>query len=1110
MQIRSTEAAPLIFEANQEHTTIVESDMHFEKAGEYIIRAIVNDPSDKCDEGEMIFSPDFSNLMKRSIFAATSLVNCDNSRTIPVRILVTEPMTLFKGTRLGVLEKCSVETHIRNIGMEELSVKPSIDILHVFKEQFDAMPPHHAEIMITILTEYSDIFSSSKMDVGCAVGVEHHIVTGDSPPVAVNYRRTPIALEGKVDELIDKLVKANIIRPSQSPWNAAVVVVKKKNGDIRMCIDYRRLNAITLRPIFPIPDTVQLFDTLEGAKYFSSLDLSQGYYQVPMAHKDVEKTAFTTRQGQFEFLRMPFGLCSAPSTFQRLMHTILRNENWKQCLIYLDDILIFGKTLEEHTSRLRTVLQRFREAGLKLSPEKCTFLKQEVEYLGHVVNKEGIQPSTTKIAKIKNWPTPRNPEELRSFLGLCGYYRRHIRNYANIVAPLEHLCIGSWTKKGKEAKKGPFEWESIHCSAFECLKSALTTAPVLAFPTVHGDYILDTDASHDTVGAVLSQMQDGFERVIAYASHKLSKAERSYCVTRKELLAVYKYVKQFSHYLYGRQFRIRTDHKALTWLLNWSKPTTSQYCSWISELCEYDIKIEHRPGQQHANADALSRLPECQQCELHHEDPKKKRNVKHLNEQIHSSYCRQMHKTHSTQNTDPDITMIIKIMKSGKLLDKNPDELHCASREAKLLWKKRERLRIRGDELYFLTPDDKYKWVVPANERKRLVFSTHKGCGHIGITKTATLVKEKYFWPEMEYDIRILINTCKPCRERKSAGVRQLPEPQMTFTSFPFEKIALDITGPLRPCKSGERFILGIVDYFTKFPQLIPLHNTDSKTVAKALFQHWICIFGAPLVIHTDRGTDFESNLFHELCAINGISKTKTAPFYPKSDGLIERLFSTVKDMIFATTQDTSMDWKESLPIICMGLRSSIQRTTKVAPYEVLFGQRMRTPLCWQYPIPDEHIQKSSRSSKIAERQMVSEYILDLQYRLKQLHMSIRKTINNKRSIETTGNKISRPLPIGTVVMARILPITKGIDKPRFDGPYTIIHHLGKWTYRLKHTTTGKIIERNIHHVKTVNFAESMKIIRPQHSSGTSVLVPTIERPSRARVPPSRYGFSGI
>jgi hypothetical protein len=485
--------------------------------------------------------------------------------------------------------------------------------------------------------------------------------------------------------------------------------------------------------------------------------------------------------------------------------------------------------------------------------------------------------------------------------------------------------------------------------------------------------------------------------------------------------------------------------------------------------------------------------------------------MKQTNEQSLRKYASDLrHKTHSTQNTDPDITMIIKIMKSGKLLDKNPDELHCASREAKLLWKKRERLRIRGDELYFLTPDDKYKWVVPANERKRLVFSTHKGCGHIGITKTTTLVKEKYFWPEMEYDIRILINTCKPCRERKSAGVRQLPEPQMTFTSFPFEKIALDITGPLRPCKSGERFILGIVDYFTKFPQLIPLHNTDSKTVAKALFQHWICIFGAPLVIHTDRGTDFESNLFHELCAINGISKTKTAPFYPKSDGLIERLFSTVKDMIFATTQDTSMDWKESLPIICMGLRSSIQRTTKVAPYEVLFGQRMRTPLCWQYPIPDEHIQKSSRSSKIAERQMVSEYILDLQYRLKQLHMSIRKTINNKRSIETTGNKISRPLPIGTVVMARILPITKGIDKPRFDGPYTIIHHLGKWTYRLKHTTSGKIIERNIHHVKTVNFAESMKIIRPQHSSGTSVLVPTIERPSRARVPPSRYGFSGI
>lgn len=1088
---------------------IIVKDIHLEKAGEYIIQGVATERKDQHHSQEDgIFSPDVTNLMKRNTVAATSLVKRNEFGMIPVRILTAEPTTLYRGTRLGVLERYGNDAMVNSIGIDDSMFESDKNVISLFKDQLKELPPNHAKIVEGILNEYHDVFSLSKMDLGCAVDVEHCIFTGNSPPIAVNYRRAPIALEEKVDELVEKMLEQNIIRPSQSAWNAPIVVIKKKTGDIRMCIDYRRLNAVTLRPVFPIPDSVQLFDTLEGSKYFSSIDLSQGYYQVPMKKADIEKTAFTTRQGQFEFLRMPMGLSSGPATFQRLMHSILRNENWKQCLIYLDDVLIFGRTLEEHNQRLKVVLQRFREAHLKLSPEKCRFLRQEVEYLGHVINEKGISPSLSKVEKIKTWPKPKNPEELRTFLGLCGYYRRHIQGYANIVAPLEQLCSAVWTKKGKEVRTAPFVWEDLHDTAFAQLKVLLTQAPILSFPTTHGEYILDTDASFESIGSVLSQIQDGEERVIAYASHKLSKAERNYCVTRKELLAVYKYVKQFSHYLYGRQFRIRTDHKSLIWLLNWNKPSTSQYCSWIAELSEYDMKVEHRPGKQHANADALSRIPQCQQCELRHENPMKKRNVKNVNGGSTTPKCRQMMSALSNQSEDTNIAAVIQAMKAGKIKEKNPEELLHSSKEAKLLWRKRNNLCLRGNELYLCTESGLYKWIVPMKERKRLIFSTHKGCGHIGINRTANIIQRDYYWPEMDLEIRTILNTCRPCQERKSPGVRRLPPSQTTVTSFPFEKVAIDITGPLKPSRSGKKYILGIVDYFTKFPMLIPLQNVEAKTVARAVFEHWICLFGAPFIIHTDRGTVFESELFHELCRMNNISKTKTAPFYPKSDGLIERLFSTVKDMIFSITASKDIDWQNALPIISMGLRSSIQKATKVSPYEAVFGQKMRLPIYWEYPIYDGQKESRSGDQKMNEKLSVNEYILNLRQQLYDIHNKMRGLMQSKTSQINHQTCNVDSIPIGSLVMAKIFPIVKGIDQPRYSGPYVVVEHLGPWTYKLRHKDLGHFIDRNIHHLKAVGqLKESNKNQQEHHTSKTTVKSKKF-RPERKCLTPQRYGFN--
>jgi hypothetical protein len=819
---------------------VIDEDIVCEGSNEYIVRARVL--KGECvdvnlQEGVLVGNPNFMN--NHPVLVANSLVQIGGDY-IPVRLMLESKTKylLHKGTQIGVLyffnNRDSYAENLRSFrGLEQFNKEGDKNIIEIFKEQLSKLPQDQRSELKDILCEFSDVFSKNKFDLGFSTAVEHKIETGDSGPIVCTPRRVPAALEEKVDTLVQQLLQQKIIQPSESPWNAPIVVVAKKNGDIRMCIDYRRLNAVTRRPIFPIPDAQQICDTLHGNEYFSTIDLSQGYYQIPVAEADREKTAFSTRTGHFEFLRMPFGLCSAPASFQRMMHKVLSSENWERCLIYIDDVLIFGKTEHEHFQRLRSILQRIREAGLKLSPEKCVFMKKEVEFLGHTISKEGIKTSNSKIEKILKWPTPTNEEQLRSFLGICGYYRRYIKGYCYLAAPLEKLCKNPFQKSHglKQSSTKKWEWNDSHEYNFQNLKQALMTTPVLSFPTSSGQFILDTDASHDGLGAVLAQLQDGQERVIAYASHKLSKSERQYCITRKELLGVYKYVLHFKHYLYGRHFTIRTDHRALIWMLNWKKPSTSQYCSWIAELENYNFDIIHRPGKEHLNADALSRLPDCEQCELKHDDPKRRRNVKLIDSHESELNVRKLAlNSHFNwkQEEDREIAIILKLLKDAKLQERCPRDLENETYFVKKLWSQRQFLRIRGGMLY-LYKSGKYALIVPSSQRKHLTLSFHQNLGHPGISKVWDTMRNNFYWPGMSHDIRLFINTCKECRERKVVPP-QKHSLERAITGYPFEKVAIDIAGPLSPTRTGHKYILAIVDYFSKFPMLIPLRQIDSKT----------------------------------------------------------------------------------------------------------------------------------------------------------------------------------------------------------------------------------------------------------------------------------------
>ena len=462
----------------------------------------------------------------------------------------------------------------------------------------ESLTPLEAFQVVELLLEMETVFHHPDRPLSVTRLLEHNIDVQGSHPIKQAPRRLPYHKLEIVKEELEKMLESNTIRPSISPWASPIVLVTKKDGTTRFCIDYRKLNDVTRKDAFPLPRTDECLDVLSGAKYFCTLDLASGFWQVGMVEKDKAKTAFCTKFGLYEFNVMPFGLCNAPATFERLTEYILSGMQWHEALVYIDDVVVFGKTFAECLGRLREVFLRFREHKLTFKPKKCELFRKEVEFLGHVVSEEGIQCNPNKISSIQQWEAPTSVTEVRSFLGMAGYYRRFIEHFADLAKPLTSL-----TKMDQV-----FSWNKDCQNSFEIIKKALVNAPILAYPDMSKQFILDTDASGFAAGAVLSQIQDdGEERPVAYYSKMFHDAEVNYCTTQRELLAVILSVKAFRHYLLGKPFLIRTDHSSLTWLKNF-KEATGKIARWILKLEEYDYTMVFRRGVDHGNADAMSRM----------------------------------------------------------------------------------------------------------------------------------------------------------------------------------------------------------------------------------------------------------------------------------------------------------------------------------------------------------------------------------------------------------------------------------------------------------------------------------------------------------------------
>jgi len=918
---------------------------------------------------------------------------------------------LKKGTHLGTIEPADIvgPAQPEPTVVKVVSSKPTAGLMETPTKQvvesiMQSLPTELTEEQRQqarrLIERNESIFSKSEYDIGRTHLVEHHIDTGSHRPIRQPLRRHPFRHLEIIDQQVDEMERHGIIEPAASPWASNVVLVRKKDGSLRFCVDYRRLNAITYKDSYPLPLIDNCLNALAGASWFSTVDLRSGYYNIPIADEDRDKSAFITRKGCHRFTVMPFGLTCAPSVFQRLMDFVLSGLSYITCLVYLDDIIIFGRTFEEQLSRLEEVFDRISSANLKLKPTKCSFFQRQVAFLGHIISGEGISVQESKVDAVRDWPTCRTLTELRAFLGTSGYYRRFVKNFSSIAAPLFALM-----KKGIE-----FVWTDECQTAFETLKSRLTSAPILALPTDEGTYTLDTDASDYGLGAVLSQKQDGVERVIAYASRTMTKSERHYETTRKELLAVIFGLKQFRQYLLGRHFVIRTDHAALSWLRKTPEPMP-QLARWLTLIEQFDYEVVHRHGKQHANADGLSRRPtitddqgsRLTQCQNESEVSSSMDNRRsHLATAEESSQSLQSdsivqltipstddrQSSAQTNYTRPKVCVVeseaevVHLLvrenlandqyadaELGRVVQLRLETDECPSNEriqaeselTKKMVVKWENLEVHNGLVYRRFNRSKssmpttLQLLVPRCCVPEVFRLCHTGTvgGHFGVKRTMDQVQRRFYWATWKTDVRKYCKECSECSTYHRGKLGRQGRLNPVLAGAPYERWYIDLTGPHPKSDRGHVYILTCIDSFTKWAEAFPLRNKEAETIARVLVEQVFTRFGMPLSVLSDQGKEVDGRIMHEICRLFGIEKLRTSAYKP-STNIVERFHRTMNTVLAKMVSGHQKDWDSRLPFAMAAYRASRHDSTGYSPNFLTLGREVYGAVDIMYGNADE------------------------------------------------------------------------------------------------------------------------------------------------------------
>ena len=859
---------------------------------------------------------------------------------------VIEPETRPAPAGPGPEEHCTevrpmTVSQVKAMSKEKISSRKQ-KLAGMLKGEGAGLPWQEKSKLHMLLLEYHNIFQLEEDDRGETDMVQMQIDTGDAAPRKQPARRIPFAARQEVARQLRQMQEKGVIKPSISPWASPVVLVRKRDGSLRFCIDYRDLNSVTKADTFPLPRIDDLLDQLGKSKYFSSFDLASGYWQVRVHPDSQEKTAFITHQGLYEFQVMPFGLRNAPAVLQRLMQNVLAGLNPEDAAdfvsVYLDDILVFSETLDEHLEHLRAVINRLAAAGLMLKPSKCHFIREEVEYLGYCITQEGLQPTSRHVTAVKDFHVPQNVKEVRQFVGLASYYRRFVPGFSKIAEPIYAL-----TKKG-----AVFAWTAECQSAFNALKDRLIQAPVLVFPDFTMGFVLETDASIKGLGAVLSQQrEDKHLHPVAYASRSLTQAEKGYAITELETLAVVWAISHFHAYLYGNDVTVYTDHSAVKAVLA-TPSANGKHARWWSKVFGTGVRnvdIVYRSGKLNSNADALSRNPvdpapavaiaegDVQVCNV--------TATTTLSELLDAEphpigdadyFARE-------QLEDPEVLMLIRYLDTGEL----PED----STKARKLVAQAFSFTLLDGILYFVDPrrDDQKRAVVPTQLRGGLLEDSHSGpmAGHFSGVRLYKSLSRHWWWPNMFADCRNHCTACPQCAIVSGSGRVNKPPLHPIPVQRAFQIVGLDVMD-LPRTQSGNKHVVVFQDYLTKWPLVFPVPDQKAVRIAQLLSEEVVPMFGVPEALLTDRGTNLLSHLMKDVCSLLGIQKLNTTAYHPQCDGMVERFNRTLKTMLRKHAGKFGVQWDKYLSGVLWAYRNTPHEATGEKPSFLLFGMDCRTP----------------------------------------------------------------------------------------------------------------------------------------------------------------------
>ena len=831
-----------------------------------------------------------------------------------------------------VLSKRQMQRSLRKNNIDELflvHVKESG--LHKMVDTGDNL----GEAISKLLVEYKDVFTD-KLPPGLPPdrGIEHVIETGDAEPVCKHpFKMSPLELDELQRQLKDLLDKG-FIQPSSSPWGAPVLFVRKKSGELRMCIDFRIINSLCTKKLnTPLPRIDECLERLGGARYFSQFDLTSGYHQIRLSDSDVPKTCFVTRYGAFEWLVLPFGLRNSPAVFQNMMNKCLSGYVDRFVQLYLDDILVYSKTAKEHLEHIRLVLERFRQFKLYANPKKCKFNQKEVEFLGMKVSADGILPSDTKVKAIKDWPTPTNVQEVRQFVGLASHYRRFIRQFSSVAAPLTELT------KGTGPKRRGIIWSQECQKAFEKLKFLLTHAPCLQPPDVSKPYIIETDSSDFGCGAVLLQKDDsGALHPLAFESKKFSMAERNYPAQERELLGVLHALRVWRCFIDGADYVVYTDHNPLQYLRSQAKPT-ARLVRWLSEIETYDPKILYKPGKMNEVPDALSRRDgaDCIAAES-------------------SMEPRYLYSVDSNILVHPTDWPAFYLTKPELV----PDTVKS------VLESNRDKFVIKQDKVYRLVKVNNQQLEArfcPLSNRAALVNKFHKGFGHAGQLTVFELMRKRWWWPNMRTDIQTWLLNCKECQLASSPGKNKRHAPMVPLDIPPaFGRWHLDFVGELPLTQQGNKWLLTAVDYTTNWPIARAVPEATAEAVADFIYEEIVMRFGCPQEILTDRGANFMSTVVKLYMNRIKTNHKFTSAFHPRTNGKCERLNGILKAMLRKYVNGAIHIWDKFVDTALFAARVRHHRSTGYSPFYLVYGREPLLPGDYTRPYFDKLTSNDPRS----------------------------------------------------------------------------------------------------------------------------------------------------